>query len=261
MIETKIMRHIKLTLQYDGTDYAGWQVQKNAATIQGHLEKTILTITGEHSRVTGAGRTDAGVHALEQVAVFRTQSSLEADVFRRAINAHLPPDINLIDAVECPAEFHPRYDAKSKTYSYVISGLGAYSVFLARYSWNLRGHLDIEAMKEAANYLTGEHDFSSFRASGCSSKNPVRKITGLEISAMDSIEFINFRLDIPAIKISITATAFLRHMVRNIIGTLVEAGRIKFPPSHIKKILDAKDRRVAGRTAPACGLFMEKIVY
>ncbi len=255
------MRHIKLTLQYDGTNYAGWQVQKNAATIQGQLENIILTITGEHSRVTGAGRTDAGVHALEQVAVFQTQSRLEADVLHRAINAHLPHDIRLINAVECPAWFHPRHDAKSKKYSYIISGMGSYSVFLARYSWNIRCQLDIETMKEAAHYLVGKHDFSSFRASGCSSRNPVREISGIEISGMNTIEFIGFRLDIPVIKISITATAFLRHMARNIAGTLVEAGRKKFPPPRIKDILDAKDRRLAGKTAPACGLFMEKIVY
>lgn len=261
MIETEIMRHIKLTLQYDGTNYAGWQVQKNAVSVQGHIENIILTLTGEQSRLTGAGRTDSGVHALEQVAVFKTQSSLGADIFHRAINGHLPPDIRVINAEECPADFHPRYDTKNKTYSYLISGTGAYSVFLARYSWDVRCQLDTNAMKEAAQYLLGRHDFSSFRASGCSAKNPVRKITGIEISEMNAIEFIGFRLDIPVIKISITATAFLRHMARNIAGTLVDAGRAKYPPSHIKEILDARDRRLAGRTAPACGLFLEKIVY
>ncbi len=255
------MRHIKLTLQYDGTNYSGWQVQINAATIQGHLEDIILAITGEHSRVTGAGRTDAGVHALEQVAVFKTESRLDADILQRAINAHLPPDIRLMKAMECDEGFHPRYDAKSKTYSYVISGMDAYSVFLTRYSWNVRCQLDIEAMKDAAHYLRGTHDFSSFRASGCSSRHPVREITGINISAMNAIEFIDFRLDIPVIKISITATAFLRHMARNIVGTLVEAGRNKLTPSRVKEILDARDRRLAGKTAPACGLFLEEIYY
>ncbi|HBH62906.1 MAG TPA: tRNA pseudouridine(38-40) synthase TruA [Nitrospiraceae bacterium] len=255
------MRHIKLTLQYDGTNYSGWQVQINAATIQGHLEDIILAITGEHSRVTGAGRTDAGVHALEQVAVFKTESRLDADILQRAINAHLPPDIRLMKAMECDEGFHPRYDAKSKTYSYVISGMDAYSVFLTRYSWNVRCQLDIEAMKEAAHYLRGTHDFSSFRASGCSSRHPVREITGINISAMNAIEFIDFRLDIPVIKIGITATAFLRHMARNIVGTLVEAGRNKLTPSRVKEILDARDRRLAGKTAPACGLFLEEIYY
>lgn len=261
MMEVKIMRNIKLTLQYDGTNYAGWQIQNNAVTIQGHLENIILNITGEHSRVTGAGRTDAGVHALEQVAIFKTGSLLEADVLQRAINRYLPPDIRLINAVECHEGFHPRYDTKSKTYSYVLSGLKAYSVFLARYSWDLRCQLDIEAMKEAAHYLIGRHDFSSFRASGCSSRNPVREITEIKISEMKEIEFIDFKLDVPVIKISITATAFLRHMVRNITGTLVDAGRKKYHPSRIKEILDAGDRHLAGKTAPACGLFLEKIVY
>ncbi|MEW6602515.1 MAG: tRNA pseudouridine(38-40) synthase TruA, partial [Nitrospirota bacterium] len=230
-------------------------------TIQGILENILSTITGEHSRITGAGRTDAGVHALQQVAVFRTQSSLEADVIRRAVNAHLPADIRLASAVECHAEFHPRYDAKSKTYSYLISGTGAYSVFLARYSWNLRCQFDIGAMKEAAHFLLGKHDFSSFRASGCSSRNPVREITGIEISEMKEIEFIGFRFEVPVIKISMTANAFLRHMARNIAGTLVEVGRKKYPASEMKIILDAQDRRAAGKTAPACGLFLEKIFY
>jgi tRNA pseudouridine38-40 synthase len=255
------MSYIKLTLQYDGTNYAGWQIQANAATIQGHLEEIIFKITGERSRVTGAGRTDAGVHALEQVAAFRTKTGLSPAVFMRALNANLPPDIRIMNAAECTADFHPRYDAKSKTYSYLISGMGEYSVFTQRYSWHMRCNLDIAAMKETAHYLIGRHDFSSFRASGCSSMHPVREITGIEISGMNTIEFLGFRLDIPVIKISITATAFLRHMARNIAGTLVEAGRKKFPPSRIKEILDAKDRRLAGKTAPACGLFMEKIVY
>jgi len=255
------MSHIKLILQYDGTNYSGWQIQANAATIQGHLEAIIYRITGEQTRVTGAGRTDAGVHALEQVAAFRTNSSLSPEVFMRALNANLPPDVRVMNATQCPANFHPRYDAKSKTYSYLISGMGAYSVFMQRYSWGVRCLLDTGAMTEAAGYLTGKHDFSSFRASGCSSTNPVREISGIEISEMKTIEFIGFRLDVPAIKISITATAFLRHMARNIIGTLVEAGRKKFPPSRMKEILDARDRRLAGKTAPACGLFMEKIVY
>lgn len=255
------MNHIKLTLQYDGTNYAGWQIQANAATIQGHLEEIIFTITGERSRVTGAGRTDAGVHALEQVAVFGTNTNLSPDVFMRALNSDLPPDIRVVKSVECPEDFHPRYDAKNKTYSYLISGMGLYSVFMQRYSWNMRCQLDRNSMKEAASYLIGRHDFSSFRASGCSSKTPVREISGIEISEMNTIGFISFSLDVPLIKISITATAFLRHMARNIAGTLVEAGRKKFPPSRMKEILAAKDRRLAGKTAPACGLFMEKIVY
>ncbi len=254
-------RHIKLTLQYDGTDYSGWQIQKKKTTIQGLLENVIFTITGKQSRVTGAARTDAGVHAFEQVAAFPTQSHLEPGIFLRAINANMPQDIRVINAEACPADFHPRYDAKDKTYSYIISGMGAYSVFLTRYSWNVRSRLNTDAMKEAANYLSGRHDFSSFRASGCSSKNPVREIIAIDISETDSIEFISFRFDAPVIKISIKANAFLRHMARNIVGTLVEVGRGKMWPGRMKEILEAKDRRRAGKTAPAHGLFLEKISY
>ena len=255
------MKHIKLTLQYDGTDYSGWQVQVEVATIQGLLEKALFTVTGERNRVTGASRTDAGVHAFEQVAAFMTQSNLGPEVFLRALNANLPQDIRVINADECPADFHPRYSAKNKTYSYIISRTGAYSVFLKRYSLQIHSQLNCNAMKEAAGYLAGRHDFSSFRASGCSAKNPVREISEIRISEFERTGFMGFRFNAPVIKISIQANAFLRHMARNIAGTLVETGREKIPPEKIKDILKAKDRRTAGKTAPARGLFLEKIVY
>ncbi len=255
------MKHIKITVQYDGTAYSGWQVQKKDTTVQGLLEDAVFSVTDEQVRVTGAGRTDAGVHALEQVAVFGTHSRLEPDVFLRALNANLPDDIRIIHSEECPEDFHPRYDAKNKTYSYLISRTGPYSVFLKRYSWQMTNQPDSDAMRKAAGYLIGKQDFSSFRASGCSSKHPVREIMDISISETDSIEFISLRFNAPVIKISIQANAFLRHMVRNITGTLVEIGRGKFPPEKIKGILEAKDRRTAGITAPACGLFLEKIDY
>lgn len=255
------MRHIKLTLQYDGTNYSGWQVQKKGATIQGLLEKALFTITGEKIRVTGAARTDAGVHALQQGAVFSTGSLLEPHIFIKALNGNLPPDIRVINAEECRNDFNPRYDATNKTYSYIIYRTGAYSVFLERYAWSMPCKLNCDLMREAAGYLIGEHDFSCFRASGCSSKHPVRTIQSIEITELQSIEFIGFQFIVPVIKISITANAFLRHMVRNIIGTLVETGRGKYPPSKVKEILHSKDRQLAGKTAPARGLFLEKIIY
>ncbi|MBI5057700.1 MAG: tRNA pseudouridine(38-40) synthase TruA [Nitrospirae bacterium] len=255
------MRHIKITVQYDGTNYSGWQVQKNGTAIQGLLEKAIYIITGERSRVNGAARTDAGVHALEQVAVFKTGSLLKPEVFLKALNGNLPRDIRVINAGECGHDFHPRYDAKNKTYSYIISRTGAYSVFLERYSWNMPYRLNCEAMSEAANYLVGEHDFACFRASGCSSKHPVRTIHNIEISDLPFVEFIGFKFDAPVIKISIQANAFLRHMVRNIAGTLVEIGLGKLSPARMKEILGSKDRGLAGPTARACGLFLEKIEY
>lgn len=255
------MRNIKLTVQYDGTNYSGWQVQKKETTIQGLLEDAVFNVTGEELRVTGASRTDAGVHAFDQAAVFRTQSGLDADVFRRALNANLPADIRITVAEEANADFHPRYSAKHKTYSYIISEEGMYSAFLKRYSWQMRCRLDHNAMNAAAAHLSGEHDFTSFRASGCGSKNPVRKIMKLEVLKLNSIEFISFRFNIPVIKITIQANAFLRHMARNIVGTLVEVGRDRMGPDKVKEILDAKDRKAAGKTAPARGLFLEEIIY
>ncbi|MBI5408399.1 MAG: tRNA pseudouridine(38-40) synthase TruA [Nitrospirae bacterium] len=255
------MRHIKLILQYDGTDYSGWQIQKNGTTIQGLLEKAVSAVTGEPSGVTGAARTDAGVHALGQVAAFTTGSDLSPEVFMRAINANLPQDIRIIDAEECGPDFHPRYDAKNKTYSYLISSTGAYSVFLKRYSWNMPYKLNCDAMQEAASCLVGTHDFACFRGSGCSSKHPIRTIHNIEIKESASIEFIGFQFTVPIIKISVTASAFLRHMARNIVGTLVEIGRNRIPPSRMEEILKSKNRRLAGRTATACGLFLEKIAY
>jgi tRNA pseudouridine38-40 synthase len=255
------MRNIKLTLQYDGTEYSGWQVQSNGDTVQGLLEDALAEITGGPIRVTGAGRTDAGVHALEQVAAFSTESDHAPGVFRRALNAKLPDDIRVIDSEEAPEDFHPRYSARNKTYSYLISHPGTYAVFMKRYSWCTSYALNCDAMKQGAEYLTGKHDFSSFRASGCSSKHPVRDIIDLHIRKLDAVDFMGFRFNMQLIKISITANAFLRHMARNVVGTLVEIGRGKIPPEQMKTILEAKDRRVAGKTAPACGLFLERIEY
>jgi len=255
------MRYIKLTIQYDGTNYSGWQIQQKEATIQGSLEEAVLSVTGERTRVTGAGRTDAGVHAFEQIAAFSTPSALRPEIILRALNANLPEAIRIIGAEECPESFHPRYSAKNKTYSYLISRPGAYSVFLQRYSWQRGYSLNIHSMKKAANCLTGEHDFTSFRASGCSSKHPVREIMDIQISDHKSIGFLSFMLSTPLIKISIRANAFLRHMARNIAGTLVDVGKGRTRSEDMKKILESKDRQAAGITAPARGLFLEKIEY
>ena len=255
------MRNIRLTIQYDGTDYSGWQVQQNGTTIQGLLENAATTVTGGNIRITGAGRTDAGVHAFDQVAVFKTSSKLEPDVMRNALNAHLPLDIRVIFAEEVSDDFHPRYNAGNKTYSYLISGTGPYSIFLRRYSWQMAWQLDCASMKKAAKHLTGKHDFSSFQAAGCSARHPEREIIHIEIDELTSMGFMGFTLDAPLIKISIKANAFLRHMARNLVGTLVEVGKGKLPPDDIAEILELKDRNKAGPTAPACGLFLEKINY
>ena len=175
------MRKIRLTLQYDGTDYSGWQIQKNGSTIQGALEDAIFSITNDRSKVTGAGRTDAGVHAFEQVAIFETGSELSPDIFLQALNGNLPNDIMVTACEYCPEDFHPRYKVKQKTYSYIISNRMPGSVFLNRYSWQLNFQLNIEAMRAASEYLIGKHDFSSFQASGCGAKHPVRELNKITI--------------------------------------------------------------------------------
>ena len=159
------MRKIKLLLEYDGTAYQGWQVQKNGDTIQGVLENGILKITGEHSRVIGASRTDAGVHALGQVAAFRTESMLDPETIKKALNALLPQDIRILNASEVGDSFHPRKGADRKTYFYIIANQSDSSAFLYRYAWMVRQPLDIKSMKEASQVLIGKHNFSSFRSS------------------------------------------------------------------------------------------------
>ncbi|MBI4847132.1 MAG: tRNA pseudouridine(38-40) synthase TruA [Nitrospirae bacterium] len=257
------MTHIKLTLQFDGSGYSGWQVQEKDRTIQGVLEDALSSITKEEISITGCSRTDAGVHALEFVTSFKTNSTMRPDEFLRAVNSNIPQDIRVVDAEECDENFHPRYDAKSKLYSYIISNAVPQNVFLNRYAWQLplRKPLDVNAMKEASRFLIGEHDFSSFRASGCGAKHPVRNVMSIEIFEMPSIDFMTFKLDAPVIKISIEANAFLRHMVRNIVGTLVDVGQGRTSPAQIKEILNAKDRSATGKTAPSCGLFLERVMY
>jgi len=255
------MSKVRITLQYDGTEYAGWQIQKDKRTVQGTLEEALFRITGEKRRITGASRTDAGVHAIQQVAAFETDSGIEPGTFVHALNANLPPDIRIISASYTDEGFHPRYSARAKTYAYVIARGGDYSVFLRRYSWIMRYPLDIDAMREAAGYLLGRHDFSSFRASGCAAKSPVREVMGIDIRYEDTLRFLNFSFPVPMIVIRIKANAFLRHMARNIIGTLVDTGRGKVLPEEMEEILNAGDRSRAGITAPPCGLFLERIDY
>jgi len=235
------------------------RTQKKIITIQGILQEKIKDITGKETKVIGAARTDRGVHAIKQVAAFETAARLDADTLKHAINANLPCDIRVIDASDCPMDFHPRYSARSKTYFYIIAK--SHSVFLKRYSWYVPYDLDCDLMRQSAEYLLGAHDFSSFRASGCSAKNPIRTIVRIKVEELLAIEFMTFTLNTPIIKISIEANAFLRHMARNIVGTLVEAGKGRFSPSRVKEILELKDRRHSGPTAPPQGLFLEEIRY
>ncbi len=250
-----------MTLQYDGSADSGWQIQASGVTIQGLLQDCIHRLTGERVSVIGAGRTDAGVHAIEQIAAFDSSSGLEVHVIERALNAMLPRDIRVAGADETERDFHPRYRARAKRYVYLIANMGDPPAFIRRYVWPIRFPLDVEAMRTASAFLVGRHDFSSFRGAGCGAKSPVRDVTFLDTSRLQEASFLftAFRGDF--IRISVEANAFLRHMVRNIVGTLVEIGRGRTDPRGIKDILEARERNAAGPTAPPGGLFLEKVIY
>jgi tRNA pseudouridine38-40 synthase len=255
------MRSIKLLIEYDGTDYHGWQSQKSGGTIQDILVQKVREVTGEEVKLTGASRTDAGVHALGQVAAFPSASRLEAAVIGRALNAKLPPDIRILRAEDTTEDFHPRYDARSKSYFYIVSQGRPWSAFFARYAWNITSPLDTDAMERSARLLCGKHDFSAFMGSGCSSRTQVRTVSSLDIIRLDGVSFMTAFFEGEFIKFRIEADAFLRHMVRNIVGTLVEVGRGKISEDHLAEILASRDRTKAGPTAPAQGLFLERITY
>ena len=244
------MRNIKLLIEYDGTNYHGWQRQLNAITIQEIMENTLLKITSERVPIISAGRTDAGVHAIGQVANFKTDSGMEDISFLKAFNSILPKDIVVKDAVTVDDNFHSRYYAKSKIYKYCILNNHCPSAFDYRYSWFIRQPLDLEAMKGAAFFLIGTHDFSSFRSSTCEAKTPVRILSRLDIEKRGDMIFFHFEAD-----------GFLKQMVRNIVGTLVYVGRGVFEPNAVKKILESKNRSAAGPTAPPHGLFLVEVKY
>ncbi len=255
------MKKLKILIEYDGTAYHGWQIQKSKPTIQNILEETILRITGEKSKVIGASRTDAGVHALGQVAAFRTQSLLGPETIRKALNATLPYDIRIREIFETNDAFHPRFDAHKKSYFYIIANQRVSSAFLSRYTWIVQQTLERSFMKKAAHTLIGTHDFSSFQGARSNVKNPAREVFSLIIEDLKSIDFMTARFKGNFIKIRIEANGFLRHMVRNIVGTLVEIGRGRISSHEMKDILESHNRRRAGPTAPAHGLFLEKIIY
>jgi tRNA pseudouridine38-40 synthase len=255
------MKKIRLLIEYDGTAYHGWQVQKDEITIQGIMEDGILKVTGEQSGVLGASRTDAGVHALAQVATFRTESRLDAETIKRALNAVLPQDIRILDASEVGGAFNPRDDAIKKSYFYIIANQRTSSAFLFGYSWIVPQALDLIAMERASQALIGGHDFSSFMGAGSDIKDPVREIYSVNIERLEKIAFMTAGIKGKFIKINIEANGFLRHMVRNIVGTLIEMGRGRISSDKMAEILESRDRKRAGQTAPPNGLFLKKIYY
>lgn len=244
------MRNIKLTIEYDGTSYGGWQKQKNNITIQQCIEEAIKLLTGEQVELIGSSRTDAGVHAKGMVANFITNSQIPADKFREAINTKLPDDIGIIKSEEVDKNFHSRYDSKGKTYCYTLVNRYEKICIGRNYVYQVRDELNYDLMKEAAKYFLGKHDFKAFKTNGSSVKTSVRTISGLELELKDDV-----------IKIFVSADGFLYNMVRIIVGTLIEVGKGKIKPESIERIIKNGDRSKAGPCVPPNGLVLEKVFY
>ena len=244
------MRRIKLIVAYDGTEYSGWQIQPEAPTIEMYLDKAIRELTGENVHVTGASRTDAGVHAYGNVAVFDTESTIPGDRFTFALYRFLPDSIVIQDSWEVSVDFHPRHCDTRKTYEYRILNTAVPLPQKRNFTWHVAGSIDIEKMKEAAAYIVGEHDFKSFCCVRTQAESTVRTIYSLEV-LQEGSEII----------IRIKGNGFLYNMVRIITGTLIQVGNGRFKPEYVKQMLEAKDRTVAGQTAPPQGLTLVGIEY
>ena len=242
--------NIKLTVEYDGTNYHGWQIQPNCKSIQGELEQAVSTFLQTPTRVIGSGRTDAGVHALGQVVSFATDHELQPHRVRRALNALTPPDITIKEVGIVPESFDPRRDARSRVYEYRILNRPTRSPFHLNHAWHLHEPLNVKAMRGASSCLLGEHDFSSFRAAGCDAAQPIRKVYRTTLEQQGEL-----------LVYTIEATAFLRHMVRNIMGTLVAVGHGERSVDSFQHLLELCDRTKAGETAPAHGLFLAEVKY
>jgi tRNA pseudouridine38-40 synthase len=248
------MPTFKITLAYDGADFVGWQRQAVGTSIQGLLEDALRQLDARDVPVTGAGRTDAGVHALGQVASFTIERPIEAGVLLRALNARLPDSIRVCSAHPAPPAFHARFDARAKSYQYRISSGATMSPFDRRYAWHVARTLDAGAMCEAARRLEGRHDFAAFQGAGS-------EVATTERTIMSSRILVPTTGGSQMITYEITGDGFLRHMVRNIVGTLVEIGLGRRAPASIEAVLASRDRSAAGPTAPARGLFLTRVHY
>ena len=245
------MRNIKLTIEYDGKEFNGWQKQPNKLNIQGTIEQAIKQITGEEIELLASGRTDAGEHAIGQVANFKTNSNIPIEKIPIAINTNLKKSIRIKKAEEVDEKFHSRLSCKRKTYRYVINNSNCESAIYRNLETYIPFKLDIEKMQKAAKLFEGEYDFKAFKASGTSSKSSVRKIYKAEVTKQNNNR----------IYIELTGNGFLYNMVRIIAGTLVEVGEGKITPESITEIIDSKNREKAGKTLPARGLFLLKVEY
>jgi len=248
------MRNIKLTIEYDGTNYVGFQTQRTkdykSPTIQETLEEALKKVCKRKTNLVASGRTDSGVHALAQVANFKTDSKMPLDKFRVAINANIPEDISVTKVEEADADFHSRYSAKSKIYRYLILNRPYRSVFEGKDCYLFTYKLDFDLMKREIRCLLGKHDFKAFQAADKKKKKSVRTIKNIKLSKKNDL-----------IIFEIEADGFLFKMVRNIVGTLIEIGRGRFKKGSMKRILESKNRKLAGPTAPARGLCLLKVIY
>jgi tRNA pseudouridine38-40 synthase len=243
------MRNVSLDVSYDGTRYSGWQIQNNALTIQGVIEAGLTTVLKESVRITYAGRTDAGVHALGQVIAFKTDASMKGEQFKYALNALLPQDIRIMEAREVPLSFHPRYSALRRWYRYIIWNGGDAVPFFNNYALWIKRSVDLSWIDTFCRRIIGTHNFTSFATTG-PRENPIRRI--FECGVKKKGDFIVF---------DIIANSFLRKMVRTIVGTFLDLEREKVSPKAVNKILRAEDRKLAGETAFAGGLYLAKVFY
>jgi tRNA pseudouridine38-40 synthase len=244
------MRTIKLTIEYEGTQYAGWQVQPNGLSVQEVVEEALAKLLKEKVRISSSGRTDAGVHARGMVAAFRTERNIPVRAFSDGLNSLLPPDIAVREAEEAPADFNPRRDAKGKHYRYTILTAARRSPLSRLFAWRVGCDLDVEAMAQAARHFVGERDFAAFRAANCAAKTSVRRIDNLEIRREGDFLIVDVR-----------GSGFLKNMVRIIVGTLVSVGRGGMSPDVIPLLLESRDRTRAGSTAPPQGLCLIEVYY
>jgi tRNA pseudouridine38-40 synthase len=245
------VRHIRLVVEYDGTNLAGWQRQAGIPTVQQHLEEALARLLQHEARVIGASRTDAGVHARGQIATFRTERAIPLHGLRRGLNSLLPDTIAISAVDEVSDDFHPRFSATGKHYRYTMLNRADRSPRLRLRSWHHPEPLALSAMREAARHLVGEHDFGAFRAAGCSAKTTRRRV--------DEITFR--QLDDGLVEVDVMGNAFLRHMVRIVVGTLSEVGTGRRSVSEVSDILASRERSKAGITAPAQGLELIEVRY
>jgi len=244
------MRTIKLTIEYDGTAYSGWQLQPNGLSIQEVMEGALAKILGTPVRLYSSGRTDAGVHAQGMVAAFSTDRTIPLSAFSDGLNSLLPPDIAVREAAEAAPGFNPRADAAGKHYRYTIFNGARRSPLARLYAWHLRGCLDLDEMRKGAAHFLGEHDFAAFRTSGCAAKTTVRRIDAVTIARDGEI-----------ITIDVRGSGFLRNMVRVMVGTLVAVGKGKLSPETVTLLLEGKSSVPAGATAPSHGLCLIEVFY